>query len=828
MRKGCRRPHAAPPGFRLASLLPSAYTRGRAVTLFAPPLRCAHPSVRAQPAPPRLRRASPAHPLRAHGGPLHSPSALGLHRHPARRGLRLAAPTLLQACAGVAGRIISGPMAQPTQRGLVVGAKPPARPACEGRAARGVWEWAGIARTEGTGACRPSSYVRGQGRSGAGRGAGLASPALRGRGGAPSLLLRARAGAGRGAGRSTWAGLGWAGLASPALRGPGWRAVPPVACAGRGGAGRVGWAGVARAEETGMARRPFCCVRGQERGGARGLGWAGVARAKGTGVAHRPSCCVDWGARGPVLPARAVLPLECAGKAGARGPSHCGRGKACGAELAPPMLKGLGWARRAAPGVHGRVGELRIWWGGLTFWPPVCVEEGGVQRKGKGEKNGTSTLPFLSFPSSNPLHTAVLPTQTGDQKIVPLPAPVSPPSSRPPPPFAQTDAQEAQYAPAPLVPSARATPAQPPGFTHPARARPLPQKGPRTYPRPFNMGGASPAPRACPTLPASAMGRTARPGPACALKRRDRAPTPVPSARQPSPCAPPRPCPRTQQEGRCAHPGPFSAGDTSTPGPRASPCPCPRTAYATGGTARPSWSPQRGRRHPSPIHPAPPSPRMPGVHRQSPPRGLSHRPRVYAPRHARALPEEGVWPTSAPSMRGTLPQPPYLRAPPLPRIPGDAGGPLRPPQTRPSPRLSASHLRIPELQQGRRTQPPGLRAAPGGRYAQGGGPHAKGGTRNGGQCNPSADSKRRGVTPPPCARNGCAGEARRNLGGAGCARTEGWAHRSGGAKRVTARPRVYAEGRSEARRNPGGAACGRRHPFRIRAPVHRLRKIHVL
>ncbi|KAH9166620.1 hypothetical protein EDB89DRAFT_2075644 [Lactarius sanguifluus] len=169
-----------PPGLRARK--PIARLRGRrdtppfAVRVRVAPTRSVYPPSRARISP-RARRinrgagyAVLAAPrgmrgwMRKAGGW----AAFGVGRTgpPASPGM-CGAPTLLQACAGGVGRVIPGPMAWPTQRGLVAGAKPPARPACKGRAVRGAWDWAGIARTEGTGACRPSSYVRGQGRGGA-------------------------------------------------------------------------------------------------------------------------------------------------------------------------------------------------------------------------------------------------------------------------------------------------------------------------------------------------------------------------------------------------------------------------------------------------------------------------------------------------------------------------------------------------------------------------------------------------------------------------------------------------------------------------------------
>ncbi|KAH9009511.1 hypothetical protein EDB83DRAFT_2453309, partial [Lactarius deliciosus] len=221
----------------------------------------------------------------------------------------------------------------------------------------------------------------------------------------------------------------------------------------------------------------------------------------------------------------------------------------------------------------------------------------------------------------------------------------------------------------------------------------------------------------------------------------------------------------------------------------------PLPTHATGGTACPLRSPQCGRRLPpspqegtarTPVPSARATPRALPAHahahnrREGAPT-LPHAPHPALPLHARhagssaptttigpgfmrpATPAHSRRRVGAPSLSplhaGYATPTPCLQAPPLPRIPGDAGGPMRPPQTRLSPQLSASQPHILEVQQVWRTQPPGGR------------PHAKRGTPHGGGGATQARMANGGVAPPPRACNG------------GCARMEGWAHRSEGTKR---------------------------------------------
>ncbi|KAH9043531.1 hypothetical protein EDB83DRAFT_2318017 [Lactarius deliciosus] len=191
--------------------------------------------------------------------------------------------------------------------------------------------------------------------------------------------------------------------------------------------------------------------------------------------------------------------------------------------------------------------------------------------------------------------------------------------------------------------------------------------------------------------------------------------------------------------------------------------------HATGGRARPPRSPQHGRCQPSPMHPTPPSPCMPGMQE--------------APRPP---PVPSTW---------AKPLAPGSCAPPRPRTPGGGsvrlasapsmrGGPMRPPQTRPSPQLSASQPRIPEVQQVRRIQPPGLRAAPGGDVRKGEGRTRRGVHRTGGGAT-RARMANGGVAPPPYITWV---EGLRANGRVG-------ASEQGYEKEVTACPQVYAEGR---------------------------------
>ncbi|KAH9018186.1 hypothetical protein EDB83DRAFT_2320941 [Lactarius deliciosus] len=463
------------------------------------------------------------------------------------------------------------------------------------------------------------------------------------------------------------------------------RTDPPPGVRGRGEVHKPGADGLAHAEGTGGGRGASCTPGMQGEGGAGGearrVGWgAGVAHAEGTGVGTpslllRARVGAGWdvwaGLGSPVLKGPG-----CA-RAGAR--RGVGRGALAG--LASPGLKGVRgaggeegamrgtqWGREVGRSAFGGQWGLQIWWGGLTFGPL------SVWRGRRHTPAPSSPAPFL------PPHTALLYTDRGP-KVVSLPVPITSLSSRPPP-FAQTDAQEGQYTPAPLAPSARETLAQP---TCPAP--PLPARttgGDGAYPSPFSPGDASPAnaPRPAPTCACNRRGRRAHSGPlsagdACppahaprlaparahpgpfstgdpspahashpaptrARNRRDGVPTPVPSAwatPAPQPTRLASPLPARARGGDGAYPSPFSTGDATRPAR-----PCPRTQQ------------EGGHAHPGPLSvgdasPAPCTPPRPPLacracrklraHHQSPPRGLSHRPQVYAPCHACTLLEEG-------------------------------------------------------------------------------------------------------------------------------------------------------------------------------------------
>ncbi|KAH8988781.1 hypothetical protein EDB83DRAFT_2325620 [Lactarius deliciosus] len=457
----------------------------------------------------------------------------------------------------------------------------------------------------------------------------------------------------------------------------------------------------------------------------------------------------EWRGRGGARKPRAD------GLAHAEGTGGAGRGAWAGGQVSPGRRELGGRGRNALP-VHlsarkgEEVGGSGYGGGGLTFGPlsvwrgRQCVEEGGKER---GEEEAvwmclkhTPRL-FLSPLLSPFLYTPPpSPHRQGDQR-----------SSRPPP-FAQTDAQEGHR-----FSTGNASPTHVP---RPAPARARKMRG-RHAPLPFSMGDASPA-------------HVSHPAPAHVRNRRDGVPTLVPSARetpapQPTRLAPPLPTHARGGDG--VYPSPLSTGDATRPA-------CPRM-QEEGRLSVGDASPHR-----PPL--ACQACRKPRAHHQSPLRGLSHRPQVYAPRHARATPGGGsVRLASAPSARGTLPQPPRLRAPPLPHIPDDAGGPMRPPQTRPSPRLSASH---PHIGAGRTAYSPP-------RFTR----HARGEMRARGRA-----AREEGYT------EGGAVQPERGW------RTEGWAHRSEGVKRRRQRALGCMQKGGCCKwgeATPGGAVCGRRAPF---------------
>ncbi|KAH9018980.1 hypothetical protein EDB83DRAFT_2570172 [Lactarius deliciosus] len=455
----------------------------------------------------------------------------------------------------------------------------------EGTGGWGAWGWAGIAHAEGTEVGAPSLLLRAWAWAGRARGITCAE-------GTGVHAGRGEVGAGRGA---------LAGLASPGLKGLGYVPSPPVARAGRGGAGRVGWASVSRAE------------------GARGAG------------VYCPSCA-----------------SVCAKGGG------CDDGDVTGTGSETTCTKGV---RRAVCGGRNGAGEegagVCLSWN--SSYPRLTF--------------GTSMLPLpLPFPFPLPLHTAVLSTQTGDQRqIVPLPAPLRPPHGALFP-LLRGQMHRKGITPAPL------TPFSPANAPHPTPTCACNRRGRHAHSSPLSAGDACPPAHAPRLAPARAhpgpfsMGNlspahASRPAPTRARNRRDGVPTPVPSAQAtpapqltrlasplpartlvPSawaipaqPTCPAPPLPRTQQEGRHAHSGPLSAGDACPPahtprltparackrrgrhlpwslqhGRRHTPCP-PMPTHATGGRARPPRSPQHGRCQPSPMHPTPPSPCMPGM-----------------------------------------------------------------------------------------------------------------------------------------------------------------------------------------------------------------------
>ncbi|KAH9166621.1 hypothetical protein EDB89DRAFT_2075646 [Lactarius sanguifluus] len=307
-----------------------------------------------------------------------------------------------------------------------------------------------------------------------------------------------------------------------------------------------------------------------------------------------------------------------------------------------------------------------------------------INRKTPGTNHATtSPIPLLPH-SSSPLHTALLYTDRGTKVV-----PVASPSSRPPPPFAQTDAQEGQYAPASLAPSARATPAQP----HAPRPCLRTQEGGwRAHPGRFSTGDAS-------------LAHAPRRAPARARSRREGAPTPVASARA-TPAQPTRPAPPLPARARGgdgAHPNPFSKGDATRPS-------LPLPAHATGGTARhpgrfstgdasPAHAPrpcphtqQKGRRatpgpsaRATPAQPTRPAPPLPahateGTARHPGPFSTGDASPADASRFAlaRARNRRDGAPTPVPSARAT-PAQPTRPAPPLPAR--AIGGTARPPRS---------------------------------------------------------------------------------------------------------------------------------------------------